>query len=416
MKGQVFETLSFLILAISIIGIIILMRIYLVGGFSRTFINLAERHESERTRAGVDALLATTEEKTGKTELELIGISAYVGNSSIFFGPTIGSVDIKKDLTWRFDAEFGKGHWYIKVPYPDIVPDVQIVMVEDASSSMCFSIETLSKKLPQLIDQMRENGKKVTFTLYMLPGAVQCCSGYTIACTPSQFPEKEYFHCRGIETIQEDCTTKLPSGMSVQTDEDYGDGLACAIEAGPVEKWKTGSIKIAIGSSDELSIGSECGGTDGCCPPLSNYHAALDSGNNAINASLEKQVPLFMIQAIDWEDQARTKCGTACIYEGGGTMNAALNDPQCACTDLVTEFQKNLASSTGGQFYTLSSISAQDVTDKIQDIINKQKQNRLPELEVGTQIPVGKDIRAVTIPIPVSLAGIYTTAYIYEWS
>jgi hypothetical protein len=413
MKGQVFEILSFLILAIAIIGVIILMRIYLIGGFGKTFVNLAERHENEGVRAGVNALLATTEERTGKTELELMGISAYIGNSTIYFGPTIGSIDIKKDLTWRFDAEFGKGHWSIRVPYPDIVPDIQIVMVEDTSSSLCYSIAVLSQKLPQLIEQMRMNGTKVTFTLYMLPGSVQCCNGFTIACVPSQFPEKAYFHCRGIETIQGECP-----GISVHTEEDYGDGLACAIKAGPVEKWKTGSIKIAIGSSDELSIGSECGGSDGCCPPLSNYQAAINSGNLAINASLEKQVPLYMIQAIDWEDQARTKCGSVCLYQGSQQITASLGppNPQCACTDLVTEFQQNLANATGGQAYTLSSISAQDVMDKIQDIIRNQKKDRLPVLEVGTQIPPGKNIRAVTIPIPVSLAGVYTTAYIYEWS
>jgi hypothetical protein len=413
MKGQVFETLSFLILAIGIIGVIILMRVYLVGGFGKTFINLAERHENEGTRAGVNALLATTEERTGKTELELIGISAYVGNSTIYFGPTIGSIDVKKDLTWRFDAEFGKGHWYIKVPYPDIAPDVQIVFVEDASASLCFSIDTLSNKLPRLIEQMIQNGTKVTMTIYMLPGAVTCCNGFTVACVPSQFPEKAYFHCRGIETIQSKCP-----GISIHTEEDYGDGLACAIKAGPVEKWKPHSIKLAIGSSDELSIGSECGGSDGCCPPLSNYQAAINSGNLAINASLEEQVPLYMLQAIDWVDQARTQCATVCMYQGGQQVTASLGppNPQCACTDLVTEYQHNLANATGGQAYVLSSISATDLLDKIQEIIRNQKKDRLPALEVGTPIPVGKNIRAVTVPVPVSLAGIYTTAYIYEWS
>lgn len=417
MKGQVFETLSFLILAVAIIGVIILMRIYLVGSFGRTFVNLAERHEDEGVRAGVNVLLSNTEEKTGKTMLELMGISAYAGNNTIFFGPTVGTIDVTKELTWRFDALYGKGHWHLTVPYPNINPDVQIVMVLDSSSSMCYSIPVIAQKLPQIVDQIRQSGKKVSVTLYMLPGSVQCCSGFTLACVPSEFPEKSYFHCRGIETIQSQCAAKLPAGQKVQTDEDYGDGLACAIQNGPLEGWKRGAIKLAIGSSDELSLGSECGGSNYCCPPISNYQAATQSGQNAINASLQNQIPLYLIQAIDYVDQARTQCGSICYNDPQyGTYTTTLDQPQCACTNLVTQFQQNLATSTGGQAYVLNSLSAQDVVDKIQDIINNQKQDRIPSLDIGSSVPAGANIRAVTIPIPISLAGIYTTAYVDEWS
>jgi hypothetical protein len=425
MKGQIFETLSFLILAISIIGVIILMRVYLVGGFGNTFINLAERHQNEGVRAGVNALLATTEEKTGKTQLELLGISAFVGNTTINFGPTVGTVDVVKDLTWRFDAMFGKNHWHVTVPYPDISPDIQIVIVSDASSSMCYSIPIIAQKLPQLVEQFRQNGKQVSVTLYMLPGQVQCCNGFVLACSPTQFPEKSYFHCRGISTIQSECATKLPSGQTIQTEEDYGDGLACAIQQGPVEGWKKGAIKLAIGISDELSLGSECGGGMSCCPSLSSYPSAIQSGNNAINASLTEQAPLYMIQAIDYVDQARKQCGTICMYTtqpnslcscNGQTCTCPLDDPQCACTNVVTQFHQNLANLTGGQSYILSSLSAQDIVDKIQIIINNQKQKRVPTLEAGGPVPVGKDILAVTVPVPISLPGVYTKAFIKEWS
>ncbi len=416
MKGQVFETLSFLVLAIAIIGIIILMRIYLVGGFGKTFINLAERQQDQGVSAGVNALLATTEERTGKTQIELIGTSAYVGNTTINFGPTVGFVDVAKDLMWRFDALFGKNHWHIKVPYPDITPDIQIVMVLDSSSSMCYSIPVISQKLPQVVDALRQSGKKVSVTLYMLPGSVQCCNGFVISCSPTEFPEKPYFHCRGIETIQDQCAAKLPSGGQIQTDEDYGDGLACAIQTGPVEGWKRGSIKIAIGASDELSLGSECGGGLSCCPTLSAYPPAIQSGQNAVNASLENNVPLYLIQPIDFVDKARTQCGSICFYDGSSQYTATLNDPQCKCTDVVTQYQQGLASATHGQAYTLNDLSAQDIVDKIQNIINNQKQKRIPALDIGAPIPAGVNIRAVTIPIPISLAGVYTNATISEWS
>ena len=416
MKGQVFETLSFLILSIAIIGVIILMRIYLVGGFGKTFINLAERQQDEGVRAGVNALLATTEERTGKTQLELIGISAYIGNKTIDFGPTVGVVDVAKDLTWRFDALFGKNHWHIKVPYPDITPDIQIVMVLDSSSSMCYSISVISQKLPQVVEALRQTGKKVSVTLYILPGSVKCCNGFSLACTPSQFPEKPYFHCRGIESIQSDCSTKLPSGSRIQTEEDYGDGLTCAIQVGPVEGWKRGAVKVAIGVSDELSLGSECGGGLSCCPTLSAYPAAIQSGQRAVNASLKNHIPLYLIQPIDYVDTARTQCGSVCFYYGSSQYTAQLTDPQCKCTDVVTQYQQGLASATHGQAYTLNDLSAQDIVDKIQEIINNQKQPRVPALDVGASVPVGVNIRAVTIPVPISLAGIYTNATIYEWS
>lgn len=424
MKGQVFETLSFLVLSIAIIGIIILLRIYLVGGFGKTFINLAERQQDQGVGAGVNALLATTEERTGKTELELIGIAAFVGNNTINFGPTVGVVDVSKDLTWRFDALFGKNHWHLKVPYPDINPDIQIVMVLDTSSSMCYSIPIIAQKLPQVVDALRQGGRQVSITIYMLPGAVQCCGGFVLQCSPSEFPEKSYFHCRGIETIQSECAARLPSGQQIQTDEDYGDGLACAIQAGPVEGWKKGAIKLAIGSSDELSLGSECGGGFSCCPTLSAYPAAIQSGNNAVNSSLQNNVPLYMIQSVDYVDNARTQCGTTCFYGqynslctySGSANTCPLDDPQCKCTNVVTQFQQGLANATGGQSYTLNDLSAKDVVDKIQNIINGQKQNRLPALDIGAPVPIGANIRAVTVPVPISIAGIYTNATVYEWS
>jgi len=414
-KGQIFETLSFLILSIAIIGVIIVLRVFLTGSAGSTFGTIVERHVDEGFRAGATSVLYSTNERTSKTMLELIGISAYIGNTTINFGPTVGSVNIIDDLTWRFDALYGKNHWHVHVDYPDINPDIQIVMVLDTSASMCYSIPVVSQKLPQLIDQIGQSNKKVTITIYMLPGSVTCCNGFKLDC--SSFPEKSYFHCRGIENIQDKCATKLPVGSSIQTDEDYGDGLACAIEAGPAEGWKKASIKLAIGSSDELSLGSECGGQNVCCPSLSSYPPAIQSGNNAIHTSIKNQIPLYLIQDIDFVDAARKQCGSICFYDDTGQpYDAPLDQPQCACTDVVTQFQKNLANSTGGQFYTLNSISGQDIVDKIQEIINNQKQERTKVLDVGAPIPAGIDTRVANIPVPISLAGTYTTARITEWS
>jgi len=414
MKGQIFETMSFLILAIAIIGVIIVMRIYLVGGAGSSFVNIIERQTDEGFRAGANSVLYSTNERTGKTMLELVGIAAYIGNNSIDLGPTVGTVNLADDLTWRFDALYGKGRWHVEVKYPDIIPDIQIAMVLDTSSSMCYSTPILAQKMPQLIDQIRSSGKKVSFTIYMLPGSVRCCNGFSLDC--SSFSETPYFHCRGIESIQGECAAKLPSGLAVQTDEDYGDGMACAIQAGPLEGWKKGSVKLVIGSSDELSLGSECGGQNICCPSVSSYPGAAVSGQNAINASLSKQVPLYLIQAIDYINQSSKNCGSICFYDDNGQQyTAPLDQPQCACTDVVTQFQQGLANSTGGQYYNLNDISGSDIIDKIQSIINGLKQDRVPDLEIGSPIPL-TNTRVVNIPVPISLTGTYTTATITEWS
>jgi hypothetical protein len=436
MRGQVFEIMGFVVLAIAIIAVIILLRTTAIGSFGKTILTLAERQESEGVRAGVNAFFSMTESKSGKTIQELVGVAAYVGNDTVDMGPAVGDVNVPNEVTWRMNALFGQGHWHMTVGYPNIIPDIQIVMVLDTSSSMCYSIPDISKKLPQIIDQLRAAGKRVSITIYMLPGSVKCCgasNGFTLTCDSSEFPEKSYFHCKTIESIQNDCQAKLPlgndpqTGSAWQTSEDYGDGLACAIEVGPAEGWAQHSIKLAIGSSDEMSIGSECDAQNHCCPSVSSYPSAIQSGNRAIEASLKNGIPLYLIQVIDYVDQARTQCGSICFIENdpsyqnpqycsGNQCTYPLGDPQCKCTDVVSQFQQNLASKTGGQYYTLNDITAKDMAAKIQDIINHLQVNRKKSLEAGSPIPIEKNIRAVNFPIPVAVAGIYTLANITEWS
>ena len=95
-KAVVFETMSFLILSIAIISVILLMRFYLVGGAGRTFGTVIERHVEEGVRAGVNSVLYATEERTGKTMLELMGVASYVGNETVDFGPFIGKINVDK--------------------------------------------------------------------------------------------------------------------------------------------------------------------------------------------------------------------------------------------------------------------------------------------------------------------------------
>jgi len=427
MKGQIFEIFGFLILAIAVIGIIVLIRYFLVGSYSKTIMAMAERHVYEEVHAGVNAIFFMTEEKSGRSLMELVGIAAYTGNDTINFGPGVGDVDVVKELEWRMNGLYGKGHWHITVPYPDITPDVQIVMVLDSSASMCYAVKEISEKMPALIENFIASGKKVSATLYILPGGADCCNGYKLQCS-NQFPEKSYFHCRQIDDIETKCVTKLARGgnqlgVVIQTDEDYGHGIACAIEAGPVEEWSPLTIKLGIVISDELPEGSECfmNAGLGCCPGQDyvEQHSSLEAG---IKSAKENKIPIFPIQQIDFTDSSKTQCATICqkCTPGsncpGGFSYGDLTSPQCQCTDLVTQYHQEMASSTGGKAFTLDSVSATDIIDKINQIITGAKPVRKPNLEAGSAVPSLKNTRVVEVLIPVSVSGIYTKAYITQWA
>jgi len=168
MKGQLFEMFGFLLLSIAIIGIIVLIRLYVVGGYGKTLQTLAERYESEDLKAGVNSIFFSTEPKTGKKLSELLGIAAYTRKKDIDFGPIIGTVDIVKELEWRFDALYGKGKWYLKVPPPKITT-IQVLIILDTSASLCDDIEDIRNNLPGIIENLRDR-YNIFATIYMLPG------------------------------------------------------------------------------------------------------------------------------------------------------------------------------------------------------------------------------------------------------
>jgi len=419
MKGQVFEIFGFLILAIAVIGVILLIRYFMIGSYGKTVLAMVERHVYEEVHAGVNSIFFMTEEKSGRSMMELVGIAAFTGNDTVNFGPGVGDVNVVKELEWRLDALYGKGKWHVRVPYPDITPDVQIVMVLDASASMCYAVKEISTRLPAVIESFISAGKKVSATLYILPGGADCCNGYKLQCS-DQFPETPYFHCRGIVEIESSCDTKTAKGVGVQTDEDYGHGIACAVEAGPVEEWSPLSVKLGIIISDELPEGSECFSSSrfGCCPGQ-DYVEQRKSLEAGIKSAQENKIPIFTIQQIDFTGKDRKECGTICFKNADCPGGICANQDlllQCACTDLVTQYHQDMASATGGKSFTLDSISASDIIDKINQIIVEAKPVKKPSLEAGSAVPSYKSTRVVEVLIPVSVSGVYTKAYVTQWS
>ncbi len=393
MKGQTLEMLGFLALSITIIVVILFMRRYLATGYGESFSRLVERQEIEGQRAGTVSILQTTEEKTEKTLLELLGLVAFQTDWSLDFGPSTGSVDISEEITWRMNEIYGENKWYIKIPYPDVIPRYQIIMVIDTSGSLCDDFQNIKVNLPLVIETLRGEGYNVAATIFMLPGGAECCEGGTLSCEGS-FSTKKYLHC--IDMDNSECRSY---GISIQNEEDWGRGLACGILRGPYEGWYDFTAKIGIVLSDELPTGS-----------ASTAGRTQDNDESlgvAIDYATENEAPDITMNVFPFK--------------------AKTDDPVCiqgypdmiTCTDCIvnsyhlTDSMNQLADVTGGELYELA--NAQDAPDKIAEIFTDHQFEVGQYMELGNLPPKGKDINSVTLTIPVPYVGEYANIYIKTW-
>ena len=380
-KAQLSNIIGFAILVIAVTLAIILFRLFIVSGSVQTLGTVSERHESERLKSGVNALMFMSEERSGNTILDLIGIAGGLRNDAVYLGPVIGTINVSKEIEWRMNALFGPGHWYVYVPFPEKLADIQIIIVADGSGSMKDDMDDISKNVPKIIDDLRSEGKNAEATIYIL-GKINKCN---------RFKETKFFKCKPWEYISDKVTCVLKG----QTDEDWGNGLACAASYGPEGGWDPGAVRIGIPLSDELP-----GSSYPTCPPLEGNSNQAQSLRNGIKAAKKYNVRVFPLRA--------NPCGSD---SGGGAQGNQICE--CGKTELVRYMQK-IANETNGTMYLLE--DAEEVSEAIKDIVSKIEVPVTKSISIGTKPPYGRRVRAYEVLVPIPESGVYTKAYFYEWS
>ena len=403
MKGQTMEMMGFLILSVTIIVVILFMRTYLAGTYGRSFSSLVQRQEVEGFRAGAISVLQTTEDRTGKTLLELLGIAAYQGTGNLNFGPGRGQVDVIDEITWRMNEIYGRNKWYIKIPFPDVIPRYQMIMIIDTSASLCDDFNNIKQNLPAIIERLRNDGYNVFVTIFTLYGGQDCCGGGSLDCSGLFGEERRdrttmsYIHC--FDLTDRSCQQNSPIN-----NEDWGRGLACAIEHGPYENWYDFTAKIGIVLSDELSTGS------------SDNHEITDENNNSLDLGIQYAKGINMKVFPFKAKNTQPDCPVCAVSHGpeGDKEVIVYCHGCCLNDDNLRSQMEYLAYQTGGELYELT--SSDQASDAIESIFRDHVFPVKPYLEIGTTPPDNKNLNTEVVSVPVPFVGGYTNIYITTWS
>ncbi len=412
-KGQMSESVSFVLLVTAIIFITVIMRLFILSESVQSLRITADRSENERLKSGTNALFLMRDKTYEMSLLDLAGRAASERTEVVYVGLTLDPVNVSYELEWRMDALFGKGNWHLTIPFPGKKQFVtQMVLVADVSGSLCDDLNDL-KKLPPIIEDINKKGREVFATLYLL-GKSECSRMQPpypeIVC--SDF-ETEHFKCRPLiwfgsppgrlsqPTKPEDVRVckSLGMGGKFQTNEDWGNGIACASDWGPVGGWEAPaeSIRLGIVISDELSGGSECGKFDACasCGVGSNT-AQAKSLENGVAGALKNDVKVFGLLA--------NPCGPLTAPGSGAEFI-------CDCKDVLANYMNYISSKTGGRTFALA--DASEVSKVIEEIIIKSKKEVTAKIDIGNAIPSRARVHAYEILVPTT--GNYTKATAYIW-
>ncbi|MEM5792919.1 MAG: hypothetical protein QXY45_00980 [Candidatus Aenigmatarchaeota archaeon] len=433
MKGQTMEMMGFLILAVTIIVVILYMRTHLAGTYGRSFSSLVQRQEVEGFRAGATTVLQTTEEKTGKSLLELLGIASYNGAYNLNnpweydFGPGRGVVNLRDEITWRMDEIYGQGKWYIKIPFPDVIPRYQMVMIVDSSGSLCDDFQNIKNNLKNIVEKLRQK-YNLAVTIYMLPGGQECCGtdGGKLMCE-GLFETEKYLHCIDLDRNSLQNVNKNICRQEYRpiNNEDWGRGLACAVEIGPYEGWYDFTAKIGVILSDELTTGSENFGN----PETST---SLEIGILAARGTGAKPfMNVFPLKAYTGKDccpdcncenpdqKTEYKCPlcpekicSVCV-RGDGIDWQIFNKPSCRYESELISQMDRLASETMGERYNLND---NDVSRAIEEIFKNHDFSGIKTyIDLGTEPLNKRNLNSIVVPAPVPYVGGYANVYIYTW-
>ncbi|MBD3155348.1 MAG: hypothetical protein GF368_01695 [Candidatus Aenigmarchaeota archaeon] len=406
MKGQATQMLGFLILSITVIAVILFMRTYLASSYGQGLSRISGRHEIEGFRAGTISILQTTDDTTDRTILELLGIAAYesTGSGDLDFGPGVGSVNALDEIEWRMNEIYGEGNWYVKIPYPDVIPRYQIIIIVDTSASLCDDFSDIATRLPDIINGLKNDGYNVAATIFTIMGGQDCCDGGSLDCTDlfgtsmgGSRLTRSYIHCENLE--RNDCAGSINGPVN---NEDWGRGLACAIENEPYEGWYDFTAKIGIILSDELSTGSS-DIQEITSDNIESLNVGIDyaTGSNSHDA----EVRVFPLKA--------KNCEWICAKNEGVEFDLYCNG--CCINDAnLLIHMEQIADATGGVVYTLD--DATQASQSIREIITNHEFAIKPYIEVGTNPPENKNINSEAVPVTVPHIGGYTNIYIETWS
>jgi len=421
------QMLGFLVLAITVIVVILFMRTFLASSYGRGLSRISERHQTEGFRAGSISILQTTDDNTDRTVLELLGIAAYQTNKDLDFGDA-GQVDVLEELEWRMNEIYGEGNWYVKIPYPDIIPRYQMIIIVDSSGTLCDDFQNIRDNLPIIIEELRDPpyNYNIAATIFMLPGGSKCCGtgseDVSLNCG-GLFETEEYLHCINLDTeVVEDLDREMCEDNinpengpgNIEQNEDWGRGLACAIDIGPYEGWYDFTAKIGIVLSDELPGGSENQGH-------SINQESLGIGIRAASGFLN----VFPFKAYTGngccpscgcdENCVENQC-PECLFcvRAYNDDHYLFNENACNQDNTLDIYMNELAVATGGEVYEL--IDSERVVETIERILNEHIFDINPYLEIGTNPPTNKNINSEVVPVPVPFVGGYTNIYMYIWA
>lgn len=392
-KGQAGEILNFLILVVVVTIIIIVLKSVVVDQKLTTQGTGQSAQEEASFRSGVNAFMVMTEDRSGKTFLELLGYVGFLENTTVDLGgpknPLVINVD--EEVAKRLDAIYGKGHWNLTLPIPHR-SGVQIFVVADTSRSMCDDIMALKTEVPDILNELKKEGKDTTIDLYFLESQATCywkdnmttSIVHTATVTCADFADIPDFDCHAISEKETECS------YPHTTDEDWGNGVACLSEVGPGEDgWNDFSIRIGMPLSDELTAGSECGCTEAGC---GTQRKTLDKG---IGSAKDNKVKVFPLKA--------DSCGVICFSNNPNdcvdlTVETTGGVTYCDCgKGLLSEWMTEMGNETGGEMFDLSAGSS--AAESIREMVYNQSFAREP-VRLGSQIPEGKRIRSFIVATP----------------